>query len=69
MLHHWGSLNFLLCFIFGFQLKTFFDTVCLFVVSAEESTLGNGQILTQEKVLEIIESAYPNPITIKDVAK
>jgi len=41
----------------------------LFVVSAEESTLGNGQILTQEKVLEIIESAYPNPITIKDVAK
>lgn len=26
-------------------------------------------LLTIEKVLEIIESAYPNPITIRDVAK
>ncbi|XP_060526308.1 uncharacterized protein LOC132701965 isoform X2 [Cylas formicarius] len=38
-------------------------------LSAEESTLTNGQILTQEKVLEIIESAYPNPVTIPEVAK
>ncbi|XP_023019025.1 uncharacterized protein isoform X2 [Leptinotarsa decemlineata] len=38
-------------------------------VSAEENSLGNIVILTVEKVLEIIESSYPNPITIKDVAK
>ena len=30
-----------------------------------------GQIveLTPEKVLELIESAYPNPVTIDDIAK
>ncbi|XP_050304002.1 uncharacterized protein LOC126741571 isoform X2 [Anthonomus grandis grandis] len=38
-------------------------------VSAEENSLGNVQILTREKVLEIIESAYPNPVTIQDIAK
>ncbi|KAL1512594.1 hypothetical protein ABEB36_002161 [Hypothenemus hampei] len=38
-------------------------------LSAEESTLGNQQILTSEKVLEIVESAYPNPVTIQDIAK
>ncbi|XP_066250963.1 uncharacterized protein [Euwallacea similis] len=38
-------------------------------VSAEENSLGNLQVLSQEKVLEIIESAYPNPVTIQDVAK
>ncbi|XP_066141601.1 uncharacterized protein [Euwallacea fornicatus] len=38
-------------------------------LSSEENSLGNLQILSQEKVLEIIESAYPNPVTIQDVAK
>ncbi|KAL3280096.1 hypothetical protein HHI36_017602 [Cryptolaemus montrouzieri] len=37
-------------------------------LSAEEP-LGNVVVLTAEKVLELIESAYPNPITIHDVAK
>ncbi|XP_048524513.1 uncharacterized protein LOC109540147 isoform X2 [Dendroctonus ponderosae] len=38
-------------------------------VSAEESFLGHDQVLTREKVLEIIESAYPNPVTIPEIAK
>lgn len=38
-------------------------------LSTEENSLGNIVVLTIEKVLEIIESSYPNPITIKDVAK
>ncbi|XP_076257616.1 uncharacterized protein LOC143194790 isoform X1 [Rhynchophorus ferrugineus] len=38
-------------------------------VSTEENSLGNIQILTREKVLEIIESAYPNPVTIQDIAR
>ncbi|CAH1973016.1 unnamed protein product [Acanthoscelides obtectus] len=37
-------------------------------LSAEETSLGNIVILTVEKVLEIIESSYPNPVTIKDIA-
>lgn len=45
------------------------DTYLYFVVSSEENSLGNIVVLTIEKVLEIIESSYPNPITIKDVAK
>ncbi|XP_057663423.1 uncharacterized protein LOC130898271 isoform X1 [Diorhabda carinulata] len=39
------------------------------IVSAEENSLGHIVVLTVEKVLEIIESAYPNPITIKDIAR
>ncbi|ENN74892.1 hypothetical protein YQE_08471, partial [Dendroctonus ponderosae] len=38
-------------------------------LSAEESFLGHDQVLTREKVLEIIESAYPNPVTIPEIAK
>lgn len=38
-------------------------------VSAEENSLGNVVLLTIEKVLEIIESSYPNPVTIQDIAK
>ncbi|XP_076257620.1 uncharacterized protein LOC143194790 isoform X4 [Rhynchophorus ferrugineus] len=38
-------------------------------LSTEENSLGNIQILTREKVLEIIESAYPNPVTIQDIAR
>lgn len=37
-------------------------------VSAEEP-IDNIKLLTVEKVLDLIESAYPNPITIQDVAK
>ncbi|XP_045472492.1 uncharacterized protein LOC123678797 isoform X5 [Harmonia axyridis] len=36
-------------------------------LSAEEP-LDNIKLLTVEKVLDLIESAYPNPITIQDVA-
>lgn len=39
------------------------------LVSADESTLGKQVELTEEKVLELIESAYPNPITAQDIAK
>ncbi|EEZ98475.1 hypothetical protein TcasGA2_TC000967 [Tribolium castaneum] len=38
-------------------------------LSADENSLGNVVLLTREKVLEIIESSYPNPITIQDIAK
>lgn len=38
-------------------------------LSADESTLGKQVELTEEKVLELIESAYPNPITAHDIAK
>nr|CAI5832030.1 unnamed protein product [Callosobruchus analis] len=37
-------------------------------LSAEETSLGNIVILTVEKVLELIELSYPNPVTIKDIA-
>ncbi|XP_076332890.1 uncharacterized protein LOC143237481 isoform X2 [Tachypleus tridentatus] len=36
-------------------------------VSLEESMAGGIMNITQEKVLEIIESAYPNPLTITDL--
>ncbi|XP_022256095.1 uncharacterized protein LOC106471771 [Limulus polyphemus] len=38
-------------------------------VSVEESMTGGIMNVTQEKVLEIIESAYPNPLTITDLTK
>lgn len=38
-------------------------------MSADETTLGTATVLTTEKLLEIIESAYPNPITVEDIAK
>lgn len=42
----------------------------LFVlVSADDSTLGKQIPLTEEKVLELIESSYPNPVTVEDIAK
>ncbi|KAJ1527820.1 hypothetical protein ONE63_007765 [Megalurothrips usitatus] len=37
-------------------------------LSADDSILGQKVDLTEEKVLELIESAYPNPITIQDIA-
>ncbi|XP_045472327.1 uncharacterized protein LOC123678797 isoform X3 [Harmonia axyridis] len=44
-----------------------FDLRQFKTVSAEEP-LDNIKLLTVEKVLDLIESAYPNPITIQDVA-
>ncbi|XP_020280044.1 uncharacterized protein LOC109852892 isoform X3 [Pseudomyrmex gracilis] len=38
-------------------------------VSADETILGQVIELTVEKVLELIESAYPNPVTVVDIAK
>lgn len=31
--------------------------------------MGHIVELTAEKVLELIESAYPNPVTVMDIAK
>lgn len=43
----------------------------MFSVSTDETILGGVQIveLTSEKILELIESAYPNPLTIQDLAE
>ncbi|CAH1373450.1 hypothetical protein MTP99_014843 [Tenebrio molitor] len=38
-------------------------------LSADENSLGNVILLTRNKVIEIIESSYPNPVTIQDIAK
>ncbi|XP_034942638.1 uncharacterized protein [Chelonus insularis] len=38
-------------------------------LSADETIMGQIVELTSEKVLELIESAYPNPVTIADMAK
>lgn len=38
-------------------------------LSADETVMGQVVELTLEKVLELIESAYPNPVTITDLAK
>ncbi|XP_014219995.1 uncharacterized protein LOC106647932 isoform X2 [Copidosoma floridanum] len=40
-------------------------------LSADETSLGGTQVieLTTEKILELIESAYPNPLTIQDLAE
>ncbi|XP_012271402.1 uncharacterized protein LOC105694878 isoform X2 [Orussus abietinus] len=38
-------------------------------LSTDETALGRVVELTLEKVLELIESAYPNPVTIVDIAK
>ncbi|RZF48910.1 hypothetical protein LSTR_LSTR003290 [Laodelphax striatellus] len=40
-------------------------------LSADESIFANGKQIpiTEERVLELIESSYPNPVTIKDMVK
>lgn len=38
-------------------------------VSTDETIMGQMVELTMEKVLELIESAYPNPVTVEDMAK
>jgi len=41
----------------------------LLKVSTDETIMGQVIELTVEKVLELIESAYPNPVTMIDIAK
>lgn len=38
-------------------------------LSADETIMGQVIELTVEKVLELIESAYPNPVTVVDISK
>ncbi|XP_067013192.2 uncharacterized protein [Anabrus simplex] len=38
-------------------------------LSADESTLGSVVELTGEKLLELIESAYPNPVTLEEIVR
>jgi predicted transcriptional regulator len=37
-------------------------------VSADETALGLVLELTEAKLLELIESAYPNPVTVEELA-
>lgn len=37
-------------------------------VSADETALGLVVELTEAKLLELIESAYPNPVTVEELA-
>ena len=52
-----------------------FSTNCMFYsmfneVSADDGTLAGGKVeVTETKLLEMIESAYPNPLTIVDISK
>lgn len=41
----------------------------LLIVSTDEAVMDQVVELTIEKVLELIESAYPNPVTVIDIAK
>lgn len=41
----------------------------LLKVSTDEIVTGQVIELTIEKVLELIESAYPNPVTVVDMAR
>lgn len=41
----------------------------MLLVSADESILGKQVELSEGKVLELIESAYPNPLTAEDMAR
>lgn len=39
-------------------------------MSADDGSNGGVKIeVTEPKVLEIIESAYPNPLTLQDIAR
>ncbi|XP_073972428.1 uncharacterized protein isoform X2 [Rhodnius prolixus] len=37
--------------------------------SSDDSILGKKIMLTEQKVLELIEDAYPNPVTVEDISK
>lgn len=45
------------------------SSILFLIVSTDEAVMGQIVNLTLEKVLELIESAYPNPVTIIDIAK
>jgi hypothetical protein len=39
-------------------------------VSADDGIIGGEKVeVTEKKVLEMIESAYPNPLTLNDISK
>ncbi|XP_063226485.1 uncharacterized protein LOC134533133 isoform X2 [Bacillus rossius redtenbacheri] len=38
-------------------------------LSADESSLGAAAVLSEEKLLELLESAYPNPLQVADMAR
>ena len=49
------------------EKKLFFS---IWLVSADDGILGGEKIpVTETKVLEMIESAYPNPLTLNDIFK
>lgn len=39
------------------------------LVSIDETALIKRKDLNEEKVLEVIESSYPNPVSIENIAK
>ncbi|XP_073972429.1 uncharacterized protein isoform X3 [Rhodnius prolixus] len=48
------------------DLKEFVNSV---TGSSDDSILGKKIMLTEQKVLELIEDAYPNPVTVEDISK
>jgi len=39
-------------------------------VSADDTIHAGGKIeVTEEKLLEMIESSYPNPLTLQDISR
>lgn len=47
--------------------KCFFSIFSPIVVSTDDSVLSQMIPLTEEKVLEMIEAAYPNPLSLPDI--
>jgi len=43
--------------------------VKLIPVSADEGATGNRVELTEEHLMQVIEAAYPNPVTLTELAK
>lgn len=48
-----------------FRSENLYSNILCFKSTDEDQT----ETLSEEKLLEIIESAYPNPVVVKDVAK
>lgn len=42
--------------------------MCLVSVSADESILGKATELSEKKLLDVIESSYPNPVTVRELS-
>ena len=49
------------------SLNVFFSIFSPIVVSTDDSVLSQMIPLTEEKVLEMIEAAYPNPLSLPDI--